>query len=79
MVMITTTDQKMEAMDHHPEIIMEIMVIMDHHQTMTTTILQQLCLQELEHMLVLCKLTSDQEQLGGIYVVTWQTTMISHL
>ena len=79
MVMITKTDHQMDAMDHHLETIMEIMVIMDHHRTMVTTILQQLCLQELEHMLILCKPTFDQEQLGGMYVVMWQTTVIYHL
>ena len=69
MVIMTTTDYQMEAMDHHLEMIMEIMVIMDHHRTMIQTILHQLCIQELEHMPILCKPTFDQEQQGETYVV----------
>jgi hypothetical protein len=77
--MITINDHQIKVMDHHLKIVMEIMEIMDLHPTMTTTKLQQLCLQELEHMVILCKPTFDQEQQEEIFEVTWQTTMISHL
>jgi hypothetical protein len=53
--------------------------IMDLHPTMITTILHQICLQGLVHMLIIYKPKFDHEQLGGIYVETWQTTMIYHL